>query len=268
MPSVTLSTGSLHYLEQGQGDPLILLHANPGDSRDFAAVIPALAQQFRVLALDWPGYGKSVFPPRPNEADCLLFYNVLVEFMATLKISRATLVGCSLGGNAAARLAIEQPEKVAGLVLIAPGGFTPHDLVSRNFCRLQSSTMALTPLMWASRYLKVRNPLTLAMLERAATEQSHPQRRAMNRAIWRSFALPEHDLRQRASAIQCPVLMFFGHHDVAIQAKKDGMVAQRSIPHAIKQVLPCGHMAHAELPDAFLDSALPFLVQCKSAVPA
>jgi pimeloyl-ACP methyl ester carboxylesterase len=52
MPSVNLSTGAVHYSEHGQGAPLILLHANPGDSQDFEAVIPALAKQYRVLALD------------------------------------------------------------------------------------------------------------------------------------------------------------------------------------------------------------------------
>lgn len=49
----------------GEGPPLLLLHANPGDHRDYDAVIPALAARFRVIALDWPGYGASM-PPSPR----------------------------------------------------------------------------------------------------------------------------------------------------------------------------------------------------------
>ncbi len=65
MPSINLSTGTVNYSEHGAGVPLVLLHANPGDSQDFEAVIPALAKQYRVLALDWPGNGQSdVYRPR------------------------------------------------------------------------------------------------------------------------------------------------------------------------------------------------------------
>lgn len=262
MPTVILSTGSLFYREQGSGDPLLLLHANPGDSRDFDAVVPTLAQHFRVLALDWPGYGRSVFPPQPEQADCLLFFNVLKEFIEALALPPVLMVGCSLGGNAAARLAIEAPEQVRGLVLVSPGGFTEHDRITLGFCHLQSSPLALTPYRWASQYLKIRNSVTDAMLKRARVEQSFPLRRQLNRAVWRSFSQPEHDLRDRAADIRCPVLMLFGERDPAIPARKDGKVAQRCIPHAQKKVLPCGHMAFAEMPDSFLQTTLPFLQRC------
>jgi len=268
MPTITLSTGSVHYQEQGEGTPLILLHANPGDSQDFEAVMPALSQHFRVLALDWPGYGKSMMPPRPDQADCLLFYHILLEFIAAMGLSKVLVAGCSLGGNAAARLAIHQPDKVAGLILIAPGGFTPHDPISAGFCRLQGSTLALAPQMWARQYLSVQNAFTHAMLQRAGGPQSLPHRRQLNRAIWRSFARPEHDLRRDAGNIQCPVLMLFGQHDPAISHKKDGLVAQQCIPHGVKKVLPCGHMAHAEMPEAFLETVMPFLQSCESTIPA
>ncbi len=264
MPTVNLSTGSVHYLEQGQGTPLILLHANPGDSLDFAAVIPTLANHYRVLALDWPGYGKSMLPPQPEKADCLLFYHVLQEFIAALGLRRVLLVGCSFGGSIAVRLAADQPEKVAGLVLIAPGGFTPHNRISLGFCRLQGSVMALSPPLWASQYLKVRNSVTRAILKRAATAQRLPGRITINRAIWRSFTRPENDLRTLARRVQCPALLLFGRYDPAIQAKKDGEEAQRCMPHAQRHILPCGHIAQAELPELFLQKVIPFLQQCEA----
>ena len=81
MPSVNLSTGPVHYHDSGQGTPVVLLHANPGDSQDFEAVIPVLSKDHRVLALDWPGYGQSTVPIHPEQANVLLYYKVLCEFL-------------------------------------------------------------------------------------------------------------------------------------------------------------------------------------------
>jgi len=106
MPSIKLPTGSVHYTEHGQGVPLVLLHANPGDSKDFEAVVPALSKTYRVLALDWPGYGQSAPPQQPELVGVLFFYQVLREFLATLALPPAFFIGNSLGGNAAARLAL------------------------------------------------------------------------------------------------------------------------------------------------------------------
>ena len=143
MPIVTRSSGELHYIEYGRGVPLVLLHANPGDSRDFDAIMPALAQHYRVLALDWPGYGASAMPPAGTVVNARFFYDALCEFLAALALPPALIIGNSLGGNVAARLAIESRAKVRGLVLVSPGGFTPHNPITRAFCRLQGSRFAL-----------------------------------------------------------------------------------------------------------------------------
>lgn len=265
MPLVKLSAGSVHYTEQGEGTPLVLLHANPGDGRDFEAVIPALASRYRVLALDWPGYGRSDLPAEPASATVMLFYRVLREFIAALALPPAFLIGNSVGGNAAARLAIESPQLVRGLVLVAPGGFTAHTAITRAFCRLQGSRLSLTPRFFASLYLKHRTATAQAMLQRAATLQSTPERIALNRAMWRSFAGPENDLRQASRDIRVPTLLLFGTHDPAIPASRDGVVAAGCIPSAQFVAMPCGHAPFAEVPELFLAQVLPFLTGCGNA---
>ena len=119
MPLLTLSSGTVHYMEQGKGAPLVLLHANPGDSQDFDAVIPALAQTNRVLALDWPGYGGSDVPADPGSMTVLHFYRVLREFITALALPPAFFIGNSVGGNAAARLAVESPHLVRNEITLA-----------------------------------------------------------------------------------------------------------------------------------------------------
>lgn len=259
MPSVNLSIGSVYYTEHGQGLPLILLHANPGDSQDFEAVIPALAQQYRVLALDWPGYGQSSLPQQPETVGVLFFYQVLREFLNALALPPAFFIGNSLGGNAAARLAIESPEHVRALVLVAPGGFTSPSFRTRSFCALQGSRFSLSPYRFASLYLKRRTATTRAMLVRASTIQAATPQLTLNRAIWRNFATPDNDLRSIAHGIKAPTLLLFGKLDPVIPADKDGKVAAAIIPNSRLVTLPCGHVSFAEVPELFLAEVQPFL---------
>ena len=238
---------------------MLLLHANPGDCQDFEAVIPALAQKYRVLALDWPGYGQSSAPGQIESIGVTFFYMILREFNHALALPPVFLIGNSLGGNAAARLAINDPQLVRALVLVAPGGFTTHNLVSQLFCRLQGSSFSLSPRQFASLYLKIRSGTTRAMLQRASTTQASAAHMALNRAIWRNFATPENDLRAAAQAIKAPTLLLFGRDDPVISAARDGKTAAAVIPGARLVVLPCGHASFAEVPDLFLAEVQPFL---------
>jgi pimeloyl-ACP methyl ester carboxylesterase len=265
MPFVYLSTGSLYYLEQGQGFPVVLLHANPGNSQDFEAIIPVLAQNYRVLAIDWPGYGLSTIPPHPETASVWLYDQVLREFLTALALPSAYFIANSIGGNVAARLAIESPEQVRGLVLVAPGGFTSYNPFTRAFCWLQGSRFSLPPLLFAKMYLRHRTPTVQAMLQRASTIQTQAERIALNRAMWRSFSKPESDLRQIAQAIKAPTLLIFGKYDPVISADKDGRVAAQCILTAQQVVLPCGHVSFAEMPEAFLEVVRPFLSEDSNA---
>lgn len=259
MPSISLSSGTIHYREQGQGVPLVLLHANPGDSRDFDAVIDTFAGQYRVLALDWPGYGESDLPDDLESVDVLFFYKALREFLTALELSSALFIGNSLGGNVAARLAAESPELVKGLVLVAPGGFTEPNFISRNFCKFQSGRFSIPPYRFARLYLKHRTATTQAMLDRASTTQANVSQIALNRAVWRSFGNPENDLRAIAPSIKSPTLLLFGKSDPVIRSSKDGKVASRCIPSADFVELPSGHAPFAEIPELFLTEVLPFL---------
>ncbi|MBU6152976.1 MAG: alpha/beta hydrolase [Bdellovibrionales bacterium] len=163
------------------------------------------------------------------------------------------------GGNIAVRLAANHPARVARVVLVSPGGFTPQSVFTRFFCRLQGSIFSVPPSWFARLYLHVRTRVTVDMLMRAKTHQAARGSLAINRALWRSFALAENDLREVAKSIRAPVLLIFGERDPVISAKLDGATAARSIPHAETFNPPCGHAPFAELPDVFLKRVIPFL---------
>ncbi len=260
MPIIQLPNCSVHYSDIGSGPALLLLHANPGDSRDFDAVISSLAKHHRVIALDWPGYGLSPMPANPEAVTVHTFEQVLIEFMEAMNLKSVSLLGNSVGGNVAARFAAHYPEQVEKLVLVAPGGFTPHTPITRFFCRLQGSPLSLPPSTWAKLYLKIKTPTTDEMLARARTLHSEEGCLMLNRALWRSFATPQSDIRPLGKLIQAPTILIFGNQDPAISAKKDGKEATQAIPHATTINFDCGHAPFAELPVEFLAQVEAFLL--------
>src|SRR5690242_5551736 len=132
MATMQTSFGAVAYTDDGSGPPVVLLHAALHDSTDFAAVAGALANGRRVLALDWPGHGASPRPCTPLGA--VEFGDLVIEFADRLDLTNAVIIGNSVGGYAACRLALQRPGRVAGVVLVNTGGFTRHNIVTRFFC--------------------------------------------------------------------------------------------------------------------------------------
>ena len=106
---------SLHYIEQGEGQPLILLHGN-GESCDyFEHQIPCFAAEYRVIAIDTRGHGLS---PRGEKPFTIKqFAEDLHDFMDAHNLEKAILLGFSDGGNIALTFALKYPERVKKLIL-------------------------------------------------------------------------------------------------------------------------------------------------------
>jgi pimeloyl-ACP methyl ester carboxylesterase len=106
----------LPYDAAGTGPPVVLLHAGVADRRMWAAQIPVLAERFRVLAPDLPGYGDAALAPGPlsNVAE-------VVGFLDEQGIPAAAFVGASFGGRVALEVATAHPDRVTQLVLLCPG---------------------------------------------------------------------------------------------------------------------------------------------------
>lgn len=110
---------SLQYYEAGEGHPVILLHGSgPGATgwSNFSGNIEALARQFRVLAVDMPGWGLS----DACTVDRLDHVDAVIQFMDALCIEKAAFVGNSMGGQTSLRLATEYPERISHLVTMGP----------------------------------------------------------------------------------------------------------------------------------------------------
>jgi pimeloyl-ACP methyl ester carboxylesterase len=106
----------LYYEIQGQGQPIVLLHSGGADLRDWQFIAPQLAQTFQVIAFDGRGAGQS--PPLLEPVE---YVEELKQLLDHLEIDRPVLVGHSIGGQIATDFALAYPDRIAKLVLVAPG---------------------------------------------------------------------------------------------------------------------------------------------------
>ena len=117
----------LHYIEQGEGQPLILLHGNGEDHTYFDHQIERFSKDYYVIALDTRGHGQSPRGEKPFSIK--QFAEDLHDFMDEKGIDKAILLGFSDGGNIALEFALKHPEKVEKLVLnganLFPSGVKP-----------------------------------------------------------------------------------------------------------------------------------------------
>ncbi|HXO51533.1 MAG TPA: alpha/beta fold hydrolase, partial [Mycobacterium sp.] len=210
MPTMQTSLGAVSYTDDGSGPPIVLLHAALHDRTDFTPVTEALAKGRRVLALDWPGHGESPLPATPLRA--VEFGDLLIEFADRLDLSNTVIVGNSVGGYAACRLALERPERVAGVVLVNTGGFTPHSVFTRFFCAVMGRPAVIKAVFpaFVRAYMRAKNPTDKAVVDRVVARAKTEGGARTAAALWRSFTEPGHDLRTRAAQISAPVLITWG----------------------------------------------------------
>ena len=122
-----MSDIQLHYIEQGQGQPLILLHGNGESCNYFEHQIPFFSKNYRVIAIDTRGHGKSSRGEKPFTIK--QFAEDLRSFMDEKGMEKAILLGFSDGGNIALTFALKYPDRVEKMVVdganLFPSGVKP-----------------------------------------------------------------------------------------------------------------------------------------------
>ncbi|WP_456696206.1 alpha/beta fold hydrolase [Aeromicrobium sp. P5_D10] len=107
--------GQVHYVEQGEGPAIVLLHQTPRSFDEFREVLPLLSASRRVLAIDMPGFGLSYEIPAPQSIDAIA--DGVLAFLDTLDIQSADLLGHHTGGAVAVEIAARTPHRVQSLLL-------------------------------------------------------------------------------------------------------------------------------------------------------
>ena len=261
MSTVQTRVGPVAYSDDGAGPVLVLLHAVLHERHDFDPILPALARSYRVIAVDWPGHGESPSPKGSFVLAAVRYADVLEDVVTALDLPGAVFIGNSVGGFAAARLALNQPERVTGLVLVDTGGFLGGPLTNA-YCRLLGIRAVLRRVLprFVRSYMRAQSDSDNAVLQRVTERARTTDGVALTAALWRSFAAPEANLRPRAEQISAPTLIVWGAKDAAIPLRF-GRATQRAIPGSRLEVLPTGHLPFSSQPLVFLDVVQPFLAQ-------
>ena len=273
--SRTLATpnGNLHYHEAGEGSPLVLLHGSgPGVSgwANFGDNLPAFAAQFRALVLDLPGFGRSY---ATDENPALHAPDAVVAFLDGLGIDRTAILGNSLGGKIAARVAATHPARVSRLVTVGGVGvpfFSP--LPSEGILRLVEfveeptrdrlvqwmRSMVYDPMILTDEFVEMRwraanDPAAMAGIRQIYSRDMLPVLRDMMLGNIGEFEM----LRQ----IEAPTLVTWGRDDRVTPL--DGAIApMRMIRKCELHIFyDCGHWSMLERKTEFESVVLAFLTR-------
>jgi pimeloyl-ACP methyl ester carboxylesterase len=116
---IRTEAGEIALLQAGAGEDVLLLHGLGATKASFLPTVAALAGEYRVTAIDLPGFGDSAMPlAAPYDAE--FFARSAVAVLDALEIERAHLIGNSMGGRIALELGFEFPERTGRLALLAP----------------------------------------------------------------------------------------------------------------------------------------------------
>jgi len=125
----------VHYLDEGQGEVILCLHGEPSWSYLYRKMVPPLARQYRVLAMDFIGFGRSDKFTEREEYSFQMHRDTLVGFIEALDLQQITLVVQDWGGLIGLRVASEEPERIARLVIMNTGLPTGDVPMGRAFMR-------------------------------------------------------------------------------------------------------------------------------------
>lgn len=135
--------GPVHYIDEGEGPTVLLMHGNPDWSFLYRKIITALGQNVRCIAPDYPGFGLSVHPDdygyTPAE-----HADVVLEFVEHLDLTDIVVMGQDWGGPIGMDVASRAPERVRGLVTGNTWFWPSHARPDRVFSKLMGSR----PLQW------------------------------------------------------------------------------------------------------------------------
>jgi pimeloyl-ACP methyl ester carboxylesterase len=255
----------LHYLVQGAGRAVVLIHGNPGSAQDWLSVFPSLSARHQVIAFDRPGHGLSQ-RPKHGAATLETQAQLIHDALAQLRIERPIIVGHSWAAALALFYAIHYPKETAGIVVVAPAVYESHD--DESFL---TGLPAVPVIGAAANY--VLSPLVGSALVRSELKKAFspdPVPRSYQKTAvkdWtkparaRAYALDDStftsSLRKfspRYAEITIPVSILAGDSDLIVSGAENARPLHEAMPKSRLVVLPqTGHEIPITKPRSVVD---------------
>jgi pimeloyl-ACP methyl ester carboxylesterase len=258
---VDVTGGRLHVLERGKPDApvVVLLHGASGNLLDMNVALGALlAARYRVIMIDRPGHGWSDRPGADDDASPARQAALIAQVLEKLGVARAILVGVSWSGALATSYALTFPERVVGLVLLAPvshpwpGGIAWHYRLA--------SMPALGPLFVHTALMPFAYPMMDRLARAAFAPQpmpdGYPEHAGLPLALrpneFLANARDVADLKanvtlqaHRYGEIHAPAVIIAGDRDTTVSPDIHSKTLAAAMPNAKLVILPgVGHIIH------------------------
>lgn len=257
--SVRTRAGKLSTLEAGRGDPVICLHGLGATKASFLPTIAALADRYRVIAVDLPGFGESDKPLRAAY-DAPYFAGAVDALLDELELERAHLVGNSMGGRVAIEVGLLYPERVERLAMLAPALAWLRDRRWRWLLQaplpklglIQPAPRAITEAIVRNLVPGAKDGWSAAGVDEFLRAYLTPRGRVAFYEAARNIYLDEPDGEEgmwaRLAEMSPDTLFVWGRHDqlVPIAFMKH---VERALPAARHLELDCGHVPQLEAPE-------------------
>jgi len=258
---------TLYAERSGAGPPLLLLHGFTGSAAEWAALIPQLAAQRELIAVDLIGHGRSSAPADPARYSMERCVADLLALLDALGLAQIDLLGYSLGGRVALQLAAVAPARIARLILesASPGVADPAERAARVAsdnalaARIEAEGLAWFVEHWASMPL-FASQAALPAEQRAALRERRLRGCAQSYAnsLRGMGAGRQAPLWERLPTLHIPTLLISGELDVKYVELGQRMAAL--LPNARHQsIRSAGHAAHLERPEAFAELVVGYI---------
>ncbi|MDF3312793.1 alpha/beta fold hydrolase [Rhodococcus sp. T2V] len=264
------------YLEAGRADapPVVLLHGLGATNASMLPVLADLAEDFRVLAPDLPGFGASDAPAWTYTAEQL--FRWLRDFLDAVGAGGAVVIGNSLGGRLALELAMREPDTVDKLVLLCPSPafrrfrqlaplarWWPVDVARLPMIGLPRAVVMAGAKSMFARPDRVPQPWFEAAVDEFEIAMGYGARRraALSALINIYLEEPFGDggFWERLTTVRTPTLFLWGRRDRLVPSRFARHVSV-AVPTAKSVVLPdCGHVPQLELPNVTMGLTRRFL---------
>ncbi|TGN40209.1 alpha/beta fold hydrolase [Marinobacter confluentis] len=255
---IRLSHGRLSYLENGSGEPVLFLHGLNGNGSSWVGQLTALAPSLKMWAWDAPGYGESDVAG-DSVADLA---QVAIEFLASCHSGPVNIVGHSMGGLVAMKIAILKPGLVKRLILSCthPGhGLSPSDGANERYQRRLRELEELPKMEYGRRRAKGMLPANTseALFQKVASIAAESRPEGVVNAAW---AIQTANLVPELDQIQAPTLVITCDKDaVAPLAKAQPLLDNiGNVRHL--ELRGLGHAPYIEDPRRFNAAVSDFLL--------
>lgn len=231
---------NLYYQKIGKGKDLIILHGWKQDVSSFWNIVDFLKNDFTLWLIDLPGFGRSDLPKKTYKL--LDYASTIISFIQKNKIRKPTLLGHSLGGNIALKIALVKPDIIDKIILESSAGIRPQ----KSFKKILFFFLAKISNLFIPNIFNLKQKVRIKFYKKIRSDYSDagPLKKSLKEIL-------AEDLSDQIKKIKNDTLLISGELDKEVPISYSKKIYQL-IPNARIEIFEnTGHFPHLENPEIF-----------------